>query len=68
MRGVNVGIPVAVGMRFFTESQCVTTTWFSEEDNEEAEGGNLERRCWQSLGGAAGKANKRGLFKLSTAG
>jgi malonate-semialdehyde dehydrogenase (acetylating)/methylmalonate-semialdehyde dehydrogenase len=54
MVGVNVGIPVPVGMfpfsghknsffgdlhtigkdgvRFFTESKCVTTTWFSEEE------------------------------------
>lgn len=56
MVGVNVGIPVPVGMfpfaghkqsffgdlhtlgkdgmRFFTESKCVTTTWFSEEEKK----------------------------------
>jgi malonate-semialdehyde dehydrogenase (acetylating)/methylmalonate-semialdehyde dehydrogenase len=56
MVGINVGIPVPVGMfpfaghknsffgdlhaigkdgiRFFTESKCVTTTWFSEEEKK----------------------------------
>ncbi len=56
MVGINVGIPVSVGMfpfaghkrsffgdlhalgkdgiRFFTESKCVTTTWFSEEEKK----------------------------------
>jgi len=57
MVGINVGIPVPVGMypfaghkrsffgdlhavgkdgiRFFTESKCVTTTWFSEEEKKQ---------------------------------
>ena len=58
MVGINVGIPVPVGMfpfaghkqsffgdlhalgkdgmRFFTESKCVTTTWFSEEEKKKS--------------------------------
>ncbi len=58
MVGINVGIPVPVGMfpfaghknsffgdlhtlgkdgiRFFTESKCVTTTWFGEEERKKA--------------------------------
>jgi len=58
MVGINVGIPVPVGifpfaghknsffgdthalgkdgMRFFTETKCVTTTWFSEEEKKKA--------------------------------
>jgi malonate-semialdehyde dehydrogenase (acetylating)/methylmalonate-semialdehyde dehydrogenase len=56
MVGINVGIPVPVGvfpfaghkqsffgdlhtlgkdgLRFFTESKCVTSTWFSEEEKK----------------------------------
>lgn len=58
MVGINVGIPVPVGvfpfaghkqsffgdlhtlgkdgLRFFTESKCVTTTWFSEEEKKKS--------------------------------
>ena len=58
MVGINVGIPVPVGifpfaghkrsffgdlhalgkdgMRFFTETKCVTTTWFSEEEKKKS--------------------------------
>jgi malonate-semialdehyde dehydrogenase (acetylating)/methylmalonate-semialdehyde dehydrogenase len=58
MVGINVGIPVPVGMfpfaghkqsffgdlhalgkdgvKFFTETKCVTTTWFSEEEKKKA--------------------------------